>query len=390
MCFSMGSTALANETSPTVISAEENTISDHNELNGIYATIEQYHSSVFKKLSLEDADVSFLDALYAPEGSKALNYEKAFLKVKIQHHKQQEADLRLLMYSFESKYNQVDIVADKAYVEMSLSGSRTYAYDNIPQYFTDEKHVFQLIRTIDGWNIVEHTWNETLEQDFRQLFEENGGNIEKTITNVMTEVAKDTQARKFNSPVSVNETTDMETPDSDIVIQAYSNNYNRTAFVNYALDWHDGSNPNYIVRGADCANFGSQCLKAGGAPDDKAGGTDLQWYYDGTQRYSWYAAQGLRYYLLNNGGSSSNIGVKAAKVSTISSVYEGDFAFNINPTDNRATHTIVIVGNYYSSNGVKTDLYITQHSNSPSYGLLSQVSLTGRTRELIHISGVYK
>ena len=347
---------------------------------------------------MNSTDVSFLDNFFAPQAQDVLDFEKAFLSTKIIHHQQQEADLRLLSYNILPEYDSLNISNNKALVELHVSGTRVYGYDKSPHIISNETHVFEVSLTSQGWRITYHISNETLEQDFRNYYKKNGLDINKTKKEVLSQITTDTIVRRndLNNGITNNNMETTVINSANVSILAYANSYNRSAFVNYGMQWHNGTNPNYNVLGNDCANFGSQCLKAGGAPDDKvapSGSThpdDYKWYYDGQQRYSWYAAQGLRYYLRNNNGSSSNIGVKAAKVSTISSVYEGDFAFNIDPSNDRATHTIPIVGSYYSSNGVKVDLWIVQHSCSPSYGLLSQVTLTGRTRELIHISGVYK
>jgi hypothetical protein len=57
--------------------------------------------------------------------------------------------------------------------------------------------------------------------------------------------------------------------------------YNRTNAYNYAALWYNGRNPSYpdYVSGGDCANFVSQCIKAGGM---SALGSDY------TQQSAWF------------------------------------------------------------------------------------------------------
>lgn len=100
--------------------------------------------------------------------------------------------------------------------------------------------------------------------------------------------------------------------------------YNRTAVRNYLTKWAYSFNPKYqrlkifwiIPRRADCANFASQALKAGGIIDDKVG--DYQWAFTSpipnkqsnkNPRYSWYSAKGLYNYTRYNCGSNNTYGL---------------------------------------------------------------------------------
>ncbi|MBF6245200.1 amidase domain-containing protein [Nocardia elegans] len=88
----------------------------------------------------------------------------------------------------------------------------------------------------------------------------------------------------------------------------------RAAAVAYANQWALGRNPEYDNHGdADCTNFVSQCLRAGGFKDEGDGGVPYmhhdesgRWYYNhhddmpDDNSYSWSGAPNLHDYLLRN------------------------------------------------------------------------------------------
>ena len=79
--------------------------------------------------------------------------------------------------------------------------------------------------------------------------------------------------------------------------------YNHVAAQEYADKWVFSANPayrNWISKNADCANFVSQCMEAGGHPQSD------DWYYRGYLRQSktWINANDLKNYIKNfNGGT---------------------------------------------------------------------------------------
>lgn len=78
--------------------------------------------------------------------------------------------------------------------------------------------------------------------------------------------------------------------------------YNRLKAVEYADQWWDRANPDYIHFHVDCTNYISQCLFAGGAPMNYTGSRSTGWWYrnqDGQANwsYSWSVANSLYWYL---------------------------------------------------------------------------------------------
>ena len=145
----------------------------------------------------------------------------------------------------------------------------------------------------------------------------------------------------------------------------YYKSYNRTNAVNYAKKWANSFNPAYetLNRSRDCANFVSQCLRAGGGPMEGRGG-----YAWGTSsrnpnvmnctnpRFSWFNARGLYHYLRYN-GSNHPVGLHArpywidiVSQSKNQKLRKGDLVFlmsrnpkNIYPGGGRiASHAMII------------------------------------------------
>lgn len=238
MLCCQGGTALAVEkqSSPTVLETDS---------KAVCTVIEDYLDAVNGSLSLSSTDVSFLDDFFAPQGKNALDYEKAFLNIKIVHHRQQDADLRLLHYEINPLYDKIEMSSTKARVELHISGTRIYAYDNISRNITNENHIFEMVMTPQGWRIANHIGNETLEQDFRSYYIKNNKDIEKTKQEALSEITADTKPRKNiakNEP-AIADTAFIDT--TDVSILAYSSSYDRKAFAKYGKDWYDSENSDY-------------------------------------------------------------------------------------------------------------------------------------------------
>ena len=165
---------------------------------------------------------------------------------------------------------------------------------------------------------------------------------------------------------------------------ALANIYNRVEVYNWAYAHWSNYSAAYVNlgdnkwEGGDCANFVSQCLKAGGANNDKVG--NYQWYYDnkGTSNtnddiysWTWSTSRGLNNILLNN-YKSDEFGPKGTE-----KVITGDWEYNstigkfIEPgdiiqyqwkPDKNITHTAVIVGMLYNSSKNRYEPVIAEHT----------------------------
>lgn len=142
---------------------------------------------------------------------------------------------------------------------------------------------------------------------------------------------------------------------TNLSYQSRENKYSRDAAVNYALTYALKPNPSYryfpLINDAsgDCANFLSQCLRAGHAPMSYMQGHT--WWYnnkgtqntkDDTWSFSWTVANSLYWYLRVNQAKNSPF-VKGLEVQNPSELELGDLIFF---EDNKGAifHSTIVTG----------------------------------------------
>lgn len=120
--------------------------------------------------------------------------------------------------------------------------------------------------------------------------------------------------------------------------------YRRDLAVRYAESWWNGANPQFRAFPADCTNFVSQCLLAGGAPMTGVGRVDQGWWYAGDGgpqdrwSYSWAVAHSLRWYL-----AASKTGLRAEEKRSAAQLAPGDVICYDFDGDGRWEHTAIVV-----------------------------------------------
>jgi hypothetical protein len=136
------------------------------------------------------------------------------------------------------------------------------------------------------------------------------------------------------------------------------NRYSRENAVNYAVTYALSPNPNYRYfplindSSGDCANFLSQCLRAGGAPMTYT--ANHSWWYnnhgtpntkDDTWSVSWAVAHSL-YWYLKTGQSKNYVGAKGLEIQNPSELELGDLIFF---EDNKGMifHSTIVTGFSY-------------------------------------------
>ncbi len=165
--------------------------------------------------------------------------------------------------------------------------------------------------------------------------------------------------------------------------------YNRNAAYNWAHTYWNNYSTAYVNlgdqkwKGGDCANFVSQCLRAGGANNDKAG--TYQWYYDNksttntaddSYSWTWSTARGLNYVVLGN-YTANETGPKGTQ-----KAITGDIEYNASigqfitlgdiiqyqwkPTMT-ITHSAVIVDMLYNSSKERYEPVIAEHTYDSWY-----------------------
>ncbi|HEX2926502.1 MAG TPA: amidase domain-containing protein [Ruminiclostridium sp.] len=163
-----------------------------------------------------------------------------------------------------------------------------------------------------------------------------------------------------------------------------SREYNREAVYNWAYNHWNNYSGLFINfgdedwKGGDCTNFVSQCLRAGGAMNDKTGA--FQWYYDNrgtpstsddTYSWTWSVARGLNSILEGN-YKNQEFGPKATqKVINGDNEYDSSIGNYILPGDlvqyhwktkSTITHAAVIVGMIYNSSKSRYEPVIAEHT----------------------------
>lgn len=114
--------------------------------------------------------------------------------------------------------------------------------------------------------------------------------------------------------------------------------YDREKAVQYANTWWDHGNPKYPYFENDCANYVSQCLRAGGAPMWGAPNREEGWWIDKNQwSFSWSTAHSLRWYL-----ASSTQGLTATIVSSPEQLEIGDVILYDFENDGRFDHSAIV------------------------------------------------
>lgn len=114
--------------------------------------------------------------------------------------------------------------------------------------------------------------------------------------------------------------------------------YQRHLAVAYAARWWDGFNPAYPALADDCTNFVSQCLAAGGVPQDPAPSRAAGWWYRHRREgwsYSWAVSEALYRYLLGAG--------RAAATPDPAALAPGDLIFYDWDGHGRHRHTTLVV-----------------------------------------------
>lgn len=169
-----------------------------------------------------------------------------------------------------------------------------------------------------------------------------------------------------------------------IVVQ--SGAYNRSGAVNYAYTYVYNYNPAYHKFSADCTNFVSQCLKAGGIPMVDAWWRPYwdkdDWYYyrHGTDAYdsnndddwswSWVKVETLHWHIRSRLGTL---------VSSPSQLQLGDIVqLNLDDSDPNNDHSMIVTKIDSAGNR-----YVTYHTTNTKDRKLSDIS---GTKYYLHIT----
>lgn len=183
--------------------------------------------------------------------------------------------------------------------------------------------------------------------------------------------------------------------------------YNRLDAISYADRWALSRNPSYKSFSADCTNFTSQCLKAGGYPFVGWGNTTVNdpfswWYnnkntpstYDDAWTYTWTVAANQYTFIVLD--SSPNWGYVASSYVAPSNPYPygiqpGDLFYYDWTSDGVIDHSAIYVANGVCQYTGYSGALQNQHSNDRYHVIWTLYSLNPdwyRTRiYCVHLNG---
>ncbi|HEY5584029.1 MAG TPA: amidase domain-containing protein [Ruminiclostridium sp.] len=282
-----------------------------------------------------------------------------------------------------------------------------------------EKHIFKLSKENNKWKIIMDQYmtsrghsDESLKEDYTRL----SHTIEKLEKEAKESISRSKQSEPakltlaFSESHNKNRIKSIFAPGKNEANQSLPKvtaSYNRDSANNWAYTYWDTYSTACINlgdqkwEGGDCTNFISQCLKAGGASNDKIG--SYQWYYDNngssktaaaSYSWTWATARGFNYTILGN-YKTNEYGPKGTeKVITSDSDYTkemgqsltyGDFVqYEWSPTS-KIEHSAIIVNMIYNSSKDRYEPVIAEHSHDAWY--IPWTNNAYKTH-FIHITGI--
>lgn len=206
--------------------------------------------------------------------------------------------------------------------------------------------------------------------------ENEAANLSSSLISFATTIAEADAQWKPKIQEAIDEIRRMAPISNNIDINAGNTSLSpeRAAAIEYANRWALSRNPDYEDLGdADCTNFVSQCLRAGGFKDEGDGGVPQmhrddngRWYYDDDtakvdKSYTWGGAPNLHEYLLRDNpqsGTPSGTEVQTGGITTTTAAADplalskaglkpGDIVqYELNDGANAGTinHTAIYVG----------------------------------------------
>ncbi|ACL74899.1 amidase domain-containing protein [Ruminiclostridium cellulolyticum] len=245
-----------------------------------------------------------------------------------------------------------------------------------------EEHLLLLKNENDVWKIEQDKF-QTKKGSSVELTRESIADLHEQIRTLKFQAEKALDKARKSKPSKLTP----ETPEwkmSDLYTPRISQDYNRQEVYNWAYNHWNNYSKEYLNfgdekwKGGDCTNFVSQCLRAGGAVNDKSGA--FQWYYDkkgtlastnDTYSWTWSTARGLNSILSGN-HNNEEFGPKATqKVISGDDQYDTSIGKYVVPGDliqyhwnnkSTITHAAVIVGMIYNSSKFRYEPVIAEHT----------------------------
>ena len=240
-----------------------------------------------------------------------------------------------------------------------------------------EKHLLLLSMDKGVWKITQDKF-QSKKGNYDELSRENLSSLNGQILTLKSEAKKVLDKAKKSKPSKLLPVV------PEWKISRMSNEYNRDEVYHWAYSHWNNYSKEYLNfgdekwKGGDCTNFVSQCLRAGGASNDKSGA--FQWYYNkkGTlatsnddYSWTWSTSRGLNSTLSGN-FKNNEFGPKATqKVINGDNQYDPSIGEFVVPGDiiqyhwknkSAISHAAVIVGMIYNSAKTRYEPVIAEHT----------------------------
>ncbi|AEY65766.1 amidase domain-containing protein [Clostridium sp. BNL1100] len=240
-----------------------------------------------------------------------------------------------------------------------------------------EKHLLSLSMDKGIWKITQDKF-QTKKGNSDEITRKSYSDLEEQVRTLKSEAEKVLDKAKKSMPSKLLPVV------PEWKSSRTTNEYNRDEVYNWAYNHWNNYSKEYLNfgdekwKGGDCTNFVSQCLRAGGAANDKSGA--FQWYYNkkGTlatsnddYSWTWSTARGLNSTLSGN-LKNNEFGPKATqKVIIGDNQYDASIGEYVIPGDviqyhwknkSAISHAAVIVGMIYNSAKVRYEPVIAEHT----------------------------
>ncbi len=294
-----------------------------------------------------------------------------------------DVDLKEYQKTLDITIESADIKGNTADVDVRVVKKWNYAFSPEVESAAEDYFEISLSKESEEWKIskISGLSNVVMDEELIELGDEiTCREREEYINALEEEYAVDLESQNFEEKAHKETGRYMAVSDMGTVVRAASG-YNNTAAVSYAQKYAMTPNSSYTTFSADCTNFSSQCLYAGGIKQH-AGitGNEDCWFYKNSDNRSstWAGVKEFQRYVT---GSVSKIDVT---LSSFNSVVPGDM-IHLTNSSGIATHALVITGVVQGANG-RNDLLVCAHTTNRLNASLTYY-YGSRSKVFYHVNG---
>ncbi len=319
-----------------------------------------------KYLAKSELKVKDFKHLVSGDPSRSRFYQREFDRQTVELDNSLLNNLRATKYSYSLDYDSIRLSSDgtQAVVMLREGSDINYALNPaITSMVRNTKHSVRLSMVGSAWRIQDDQYSDTLSE----YINASGFSVDRLLQENRSPRHIDRAIGDDGAPAASGAVRSAASKVGQVLSEAAYTNwaYNRTAALNYAYAWNTHlRNPlyaDYSSVGGDCTNYTSQCLIAGGAPNDNI--TPYTWYYYGpnppNRTTSWTSVQPFYDYLVNNwtpwglwGYPTNFAGV--AEADLIQYKWKAGAAW---------AHTMIITWIWRDSAGGNSSIYVSGHTN---------------------------